>query len=170
MAFADSSDLSTRFDARTIKDLASDTGEPAGSVDNDIVTAALEDGAGRIRSAATVARIYSDDDLDALTGDSLSLIKRLNCELAMAYLMGRRPEKYGDEDGGFKQVKQDVDDFLDRLRKGERLFGVEANLNAGLPTIDGPSAVTYDRLNLIPDRTQNFYPHRGTRLPLGRGG
>ena len=170
MAFATASDLSARFDERTIKDLSSDDDTPAASVDNAIVTAALEDGAGRIRSAITVARIYSDDDLSDLTGDSLSLIKRLNCELAMAHLMGRRPEKYGNEDGGFKQVKQDVEDFLDRLRKGERLFGIEAAKDAGLPTIDGPSTVDYRRLNRIPDRTQNFYPSRGSRLPIGRGG
>ncbi len=38
-----------------------------------------------------------------------------------------------------------------------------------LPTVDGPTVSTYDRLRLIPDRTHNFYPNRGQRLPEGRG-
>jgi hypothetical protein len=39
---------------------------------------------------------------------------------------------------------------LDRLRKGERLFpSIDAAREAGKPSIDGPSALDYERLNLL---------------------
>lgn len=169
MSYASPADLTARFDENTIKDLASDTGEPVADITNDQkVLAALADASGRIDSALTVSRMYTPVDLAALTGNSLALLKRIVCSLAMAYLIERRPEKYGGE--GVSAAKKDAEEFIDRLRKGERLFDVEAAKDAGLPEIDGPTTTTYRELNLIPDRTRNFYPVRADRLPLGRTG
>jgi len=167
VAYATATDLAARYDENTIKDLASDTGEPVDDITTDPkVLAALDDASGRVESAITVARIYSAADLAGLTGNTLALLKRITCELAMVFLIQRRPEKYADE--ALERMKAGAEDFLDRLRKGERLFAVEAARDAGLPEIDGPSAITYNRLNMIPDRTRNFYPSRKSRLPLGR--
>ncbi len=171
MAYASASDLTARYDTRIIQDLASDTGTAvsSGALATDAkVAAALDDASGRIDSALTVARIYSTDDLDDLTGNSLALLKRITCELAMAFLISRRQEKLLD--GSVAEVEQKSEDYLDRLRKGERLFGeAESAKDAGLPSVDGPTAVQYNELNLLPDRTRNFYPSRASRLPLGRG-
>jgi len=91
MAYATPTDLSARFDEAIIKDLASDTGDPVDNITTDTkVLAALDDASGRIESACTVSRLYSPDDLAGLTGNTLALLKRITCELAMAYLMGRR--------------------------------------------------------------------------------
>jgi len=167
MAFDSAADLAARFDERIIADLASDTGEPVADITSDTkVTVALEDGAGRIVSALTVARMYDPDDLAALTGYSLALLKRINCELAMSYLIGRRQDNFGDE--SYQKIQESAEDYLERIRKGERLFDIEAAKDAGLPEVDGPSTVQYRKMNLIPDRTSNFYPERATRLPLGR--
>jgi len=171
MAFATPSDLVARFDERIVRDLASDSGDPIARqqvATNAVLLAALADAQGRIVSAVTVARHYSEEDLEALTGSSAALLTRLTCELAMAYLLRRRQEKYADEQ--YQRLREDAEDYLDRLRKGERLFGLDANLDAGLPTIDGPTATTYQRLNMLPDRVHNYYPHRVTRLPIGREG
>jgi phage gp36-like protein len=171
MAYASSSDLTARYDSRIIRDLASDTGTPVseGALATDTrVSAALDDASGRIDSALTVARIYSTDDLDALTGNSLALLKRITCELAMAFLISRRQEKMLD--GSTAEVEQKGEDYLDRLRKGERLFGeAEAAKDAGLPSVDGPTSVEYAELNLLPDRTKHFFPSRASRLPTTRG-
>jgi len=171
MAYASSSDLSARFDVRIISDLASDDGTQITEdalATNSKVVAALADASGRIDSALTVARIYSTADLAALTGNSLALLKRITCELAMAFLIGRRQEKFLDE--AIARVEQKSEEYLDRLRKGERLFGgSEEAKDAGLPSVDGPTAVDYSNLNLLPDRTHHYYPSRASRLPLGRG-
>ena len=171
MAYATSSDLTARFDRRIIADLATDEGvevSESSLSSNTAVDAALDDASGRIDAALTVARIYTTDDLDALTGNSLALLKRITCELAMTFLIGRRQEKLLDQ--SLAAVEEKAEAYLDRLRKGERLFGaVDAAKGAGLPTVDGPTAVKYDTLNLLPDRTRNFYPHRAGRLPIGKG-
>ncbi len=169
MAHASPADLTARFDENTIKDLASDTGEPVADITNDQkVLAALADASGRIDGALTVSRMYTAADLAGLTGNSLALLKRIVCSLAMAYLIERRPEKYGGE--GVSTAKREAEEYIDRIRKGERLFDVEVAKDAGLPEVDGPTAADYRDLNLIPDRTRNFYPVRAGRLPLGRLG
>ena len=156
-----------RYDELTIKDLVSDTGEPVADVtDDERVLAALEDASGRMDAAVLVSKIYTPTQLSALTGNSLALRKRICCQLAMAYLMGRRLERYGAE--SLKAANDAAEDYLERLRKGERLFAVDALIDAGLPEIDGPSTTQYRTLNLIPDRTKNFYPSRRSRLPTDR--
>jgi len=170
MAYATATDLTARFDWRIIADLVSDDGSQVseGSLaSDDKVDAALDDASGRIESALTVARIYSTTDLAALTGNSLAMLKRITCELAMTFLIGRRQEKFLDP--SLAAVEEKAEQYLDRLRKGERLFGGQDEAQgAGLPTIDGPTVTTYETLNLLPERTRNFYPHRSSRLPLGR--
>ncbi len=168
MAYAASTDLTARYDANMVADLASDDGTPVADLAADAkVQAALDDASGQIDAAVTVARVYSTTNLAALTGNSLALLKRITCDLAMYYLMARRPEKYGKN---LSEFYEKADAYLESLRKGNRVFAVEANLDAGLPTIDGPGASDYQRLNLLPDRTKNFYPARGSRLPIGRQG
>lgn len=163
-----SADLQKRFDERTLAELASDTDTPVQDLSGDPnVTQALEDAHGRFRAAVLVGGVYTSDHLDDLTGPTLSLAKRIVCELAMANLYARRMEKYGTD--WHKQVIESAETYLEQLRKGARLFETDAHIAAGKAKVDGPRVATYISLNLIPDRTRNFYPSRGSRLPLGRG-
>lgn len=168
-SYAAPSDLIVRFDVRTIQDLASDTGTEVDADDlptDTNVLAALSDASGRMDAAVLVGKLYTTTQLEALTGNSLALLKRICCELAMAFLIQRRPERYGAET--LKAARDASEEYLDRLRNGERLFDIEAAKDAGLPTIDGPTTVQYETMNLIPDRTKNFYPSRKSRLPTNR--
>ncbi len=167
MAHATPADLTDRFDARTIADLASDTGEPVENLNTDAkVLAALDDASGRFEAAVLVSNLYSTTDLSGLTGNSLALKKRIVCDLAMVNLLRRRPERFGAE--AIKAAEDSGEAYLEMLRKGQRLFDVDAAQDAGLPDIDGPTTIQYSTLNLIPDRTKNFYPFRATRLPTDR--
>ncbi len=168
MPYATADDLRARYDERILADLVSDTGQPVTTLATDAkITAALTDASGRVDAACTVANVYLADDLSGLAGNALSLLKLITCQLAMAALLSRRQERLGDE--GLQRVTQEAEDYLDRLRKGERLFGsIEAAKSAGLPTTDGPRTVDYDRMNLLPDRTRNFFPSRGSRLATNR--
>jgi phage gp36-like protein len=167
MSFSTIDEFYDRFDENVARDLASDTGEPA-MRDNPRLQTALDDAKGRILAACLVGRIYSTDDLDGLTGGSLELLKRIECEIAMSYLLGRRPEKYGSD--WFKLMDERSEGYLEELRRGQRLFSTDGAQEAGLPTIDGPTAVTFQRLNMVTARTRNFFPSYARRLPLGRGG
>jgi hypothetical protein len=161
------SDLVLRFDRNVIADLASDSGTPAADLSADpIVLAALSDAEGRVFSALTVADMYTPTDLAALTGTALDLFKRITCGLAMGNLMMRRQGQYQDY---YRAAVDDAEGFLERLRKGERVFGGDAeNRSAGLISIDGPSAVDVANMNLVTSRVKNFYPHAANRLPLNR--
>jgi hypothetical protein len=166
-AYASSVDLIAFYDENTVKDLLSDTGTYSGTLSSDSkLTMLLEAGAGRIESACGVSNLYTPTELAALTGNSLGLLKQINCQLCMVSLIRRRPEKFGDDAN--QVILQEAEEFLDRLRKGERLFDDSAKREAGLPTIDGPSAVTMQQLNLLTTRTHNYFPGVAQRLPLGR--
>lgn len=153
------------YDETIVADLVSDTGEQAEDLEENAKLSKLLSAAqGRLESACTVAAIYTPESLAAMTGTSLALLEEIICGLTMAALLRRRPGRYSEI---AEQVK-DYEDYLDRLRKGERIFGGAAeNRAASLPDVDGPTVATYQRMNLMIDRTR-FYPSRGSRLPLGR--
>ena len=154
-------------DENIIADLVSDTGDQETSLGtNTKLLAILSAAEGRVESACTVANIYTPAILAALTGSSLALLQEIISNLAMLTLLKRRPGKYSE----LKDQAESYELYLDQLRKGERVFGGSVdNREAGLPDIDGPTVTTYETLNLIPDRTQHFYPNRSSRLPIGRG-
>ena len=167
VAYASPSDMIDRYDGRTIEDLLSDSGEPIADIASDQKLAALlEAASGRVEAAVLVANHYTLDELTSLSGNSLALLKDIVCDLAMARLLRRRPEKMGGK--AVEAITKEAEEYLDRLRNGDRLFDIAAHKDAGLPTVTGPTAMDYARLNLIPDRTKHFYPSRARRLPLGR--
>lgn len=163
-AYATSTDMIARFDQRTLEELVVDDNireTDLGS--NSKMTAALNDATGAIDSALLVANMYSSADLDALTDESQDYLKRITCEIAMSYLVRRRPEKYGKAS---KEMKESVEEILERFRQGVRVFDIDEHKLAGTPTIDGPSAVRFRDLSLHRD-INRMYPRR--RLPAGRG-
>ncbi len=167
MPYATPDDLTAYFDARVIADLASDDDVPAQSVETDPnVAKALSAAASQINAAVMCGNLYTAADLAGLTGDDRESLLELNCQLAMAKLIRRRPEKFGAD--GYKEFVEEAEGRLEQLRKGERLFNIAAQAAAGTPVVDGPSTATMERLNLITARTRNFYPSFGRRLPLGR--
>lgn len=157
-AYATSADLIKRYDSRDIAMLASDTGSPSAGIATDPnVTEALLDASGEIDSALMVSKMYAATDLTSLTGNSAAKLKRLTCDLAMSFLFARRP-LFGFEK--YEAARKMSDGHLDRLRKGENIFDLQAIKDAGVPKVDGPTTVDYTDLNLVRDRTKNHYPRR----------
>lgn len=155
------------YDENVVADLVSDDGDQETSLaTNATLLKMLSAAEGRVESACTVAGIYTPDNLALLTGSSLSLLQEIVCAIAMANLLRRRPGKYSE----IAESVKEYEEYLDRLRKGERIFGGATEVReAGVVNVDGPTIATYEKLNLIPDRTQHFYPNRSSRLPIGRG-
>ena len=167
MAYATGSDLVKRVDSNEVKDLASDTGTPVSDVDADANISALLAGAsGRVDAACLNAATYTTAQLAALTGNSLELLKDIVSALAMRRLIGRRIGRYANENA--VKMIEESQVFLTQMRKGERLFDVDVVIAATKPTVDGLTVSDYNTQNLIPDRTRNYYPQRGSRLPIGR--
>jgi len=170
-ALVATTDLTAYYDARVIADLASDSDIPVADEDfstNTVITAAIEAASGKLESACLVGERYTEAKLLALTGNALAYMKRLVCTLAMAYLCARRQGKHREEyEAQLKEAQEDID----RLRNGEAIFGSDADsVAAGNPEVDGPDVVDYQQYNRIPERVKRFYPPRGQRLEIGRGG
>lgn len=160
MAYATPADMKLRFDARVIGDLVDDTGQQvdSDSLDSDAVLAVmLDDASGDIDSALSVGQQYTPTDLAALTGNSLSHLVRITCEIALAYVFRRRGFFPSDE---HKAMMELAESHLDRIRQGINVFNVPNRDDASLIDTAGPSLLTWDNMNLIRDRTKNYFPHR----------
>ena len=156
-----------RFDKRLIRDLCSDDGQPIDEDDldtNEILTKAITGASGEVESAVMVGEFYSPDQLAALTGNSQELLIDLTCELTFLRLIRRRGEKYSED---YKDMRKSVMDWLERLRKGQNVFNVAANIQSGTVAVTGPTTIAIEQLNLMRDRVGTaYYPRR--RMPYGR--
>lgn len=131
-AYATTAQLSSRYDQRTLGDLASDTGTrvPANQLStSQPILDALQDAAGMIEAACSVGNRYTPADLLTLTGNGAAFLTRLNCDLAIGLLFQRRPDK-GDPP---KQVET-AWRLLDALEAGHMVFGLLEAAEAGQPT------------------------------------
>lgn len=160
-----------RWDESLLRDLCADTGNGVIDLSTDAkMTAALNSTAGMIEAAAFNSANYTTEEFAALqteNGHGWALLVDLNCCLAMGRLLRRRPGRVSDETT--KGIIEEAEAYLDKLRNGTRIFPIAAHEQKGAPTIDGPTALDYERMNLITSRTRNFYPSTASRLPIGRG-
>lgn len=166
MAYASPADLLARFDRNIIADLAGDDATPADPLTSARVARALEGASGEINAAARMGGRYSADELAQLTGDDLQFLKDVTCQLALLRLVGTRIQTIGEL--AHKTLRETADRILDDLRAGRLVFGTPAAERSQTPSVDGPTVLDYERLNLLPERTRNYYPSRGSRLPIGR--
>jgi len=165
--YATSAQLLERYDARDLGDLVSDTDDQASPIDlvtHPMVTTALEDASGSIEGALLVGNRYEPSDLESLTGNSANFLERITCDIAMAFLLARRPGFDPDR----MSAQQDLaESHLERLRNGQNVLNIVGNRNAGNPTVDGPTLIRFQtHLNLMRDRVRHYYP--GRRLPGNR--
>ncbi len=167
MSYATPAQFLQRYDARVVGDIVSDNADQVGAaelLDNANLQAALDDASGDIESALLFGERYTPDDLAALTGNSQSLLVRMTCDIAMAFLLRRRPTKNAEADAAQLEL---AEKHLERLRKGDRVFYRGDDVDpAGVVDTTGPTTVQLTSLNLIRDRTQNYYPAR--QLPFNR--
>jgi phage gp36-like protein len=169
-AYADAADLLLRYDRRTVGELLSDTGEPltpAQIASDTKLAAILEDASGQVEAAMLCGKRYEPSDLAALTGNSLALLKKIVCVIAIADLFERRPEIHLET---AKLYYEKAKGYLEDLRTGRNIFNLsdESAANASLPDTDGPTALEYETLNLLPEQMIRYFPNRALRIPTDR--
>lgn len=159
-SYAAVSDLIKRYDVRDIADLASDTGDAVDTASlaaDANILAALADASGDIDSALLAGNRYTTDDLEGLTGNSLAKLVRLTCDIAMAFLLGRRPAHDPER---LKAFEERARLLLERLRKGENVFDLDPQKDAGTPDISFQTPSTVQANDLVRDRVRHYYPAR----------
>mgnify|MGYP000599987038 CR=1 FL=1 len=162
MAYAAATDLTARYDWRSIADLVLDNGTAAvnqAAVESSaIVATALDDASGEVETSLKRGGRYSTANLAAVSGNSLALLKRITCKIAFWYLWERRPS--WAENDQYDQAKGDARRFIEQLRSGELVFDLDDQKDAGNIETSGPTRLNLDSMNLMRDRYSDFYPPR----------
>jgi phage gp36-like protein len=135
MSYAQPADMIARYDVRRLGDLVRDDTTRATPTEltapDPVLQTALDDAAGEIDASVLAGKKYFPSDLAGLTGTDKALLLRLNCDLAYGFLVMRRGYSAADaasQAPGFARALA----LLDLLRDGAKVFGVEANREAGL--------------------------------------
>ena len=153
MAYASSTDFANRYDSRLIQQLSVD--DNSTSSGGTVISALLDDAQAEILTATLKGSIYTAGQLTALVATGDTALVRLNCDLALKLLVGRRV-------GGIPPALTDLikraEDMLDALRSGKRVLNIAINRQA-----DGPAIVVSTGLEQsnAGDITQNeFWSNR----------
>lgn len=160
MAYASGDDFVLRYDARTIADQLSDDNTVVANADvptHAVVTQLLEDASGKIDGALLASERYSTVDLQNLDGNALSFLQRLCCDVAFAMLFRRRGDCDPDKAQAYAKL---AERDLEALRKGQIIFALTSQEQAGLP--DSPQFLQTDAQTswLLRDRVKNYFPAR----------
>lgn len=129
-------------DERAVRQLLSDTDAPyAGDLTESTVLASiLRRSSGEVESAACAGQRYLIDDtrndLADLTGNSAEFLAGLVADLAFFRLWSRRP----NNDLKLPASCEQAQEFLERLRLGERVFGNLEDQEAAAISADQESA------------------------------
>lgn len=164
-AFLSNAEFLIRYDARVTGQLVSDTGTAVspGDLPTDTnLQTALEDASGEILTACLKGGRYSEDDLAGLSGNSLSYLQRLTCDLALYNLVVRRGRKLED----YPQTEKALE-MLDQIQKGEKVFAVPAVIEAGVaqsPTLTIPDIANE---HFLRDQCKMFPVRRWTKEQTG---
>jgi phage gp36-like protein len=165
-AYATGNDLIARYDVRLVGDLTTDDGE---ELDNAVVPThpnvltALEDASGEIDVALTVGGAYTPAQLEALTGNTKKHLIRIACAIAMACLAERRlSDRLRDLAESLRKI---ANGHLTAIRRGENVFGITENIEAGTIDTATISALEVEALNGLTARMPRYFPSADTRLP-----
>ena len=155
-----------RYDVRIVGDLLSDTGtrlDQAAVIASTTLRTFLYDASGMVESACLVGEKYDPDDLNALLGASLQFLKRIVADLTFGLLRMRRGHKEDTPMPGYDMALQ----WLERLRLGERIFGLQENMDAGKPDNVQVTEAVLARLNLSTYQAHRYFGIRANRnLPF----
>lgn len=131
-AYATPADFLARTDAGLLGDFVRDDGAQDSATqllaDTNLATA-LVDASGLVEAYCEAGGRYTVDDLQALTGNGLGLLKRIVCGLAIQFLRNRRgaiePGQYPQYDFALR--------MLELLSEGAAIFPFAETAAAGLP-------------------------------------
>lgn len=155
-------------DERTVRQLLSDDDSPiTGALSlNAKYIALMKAASGQVESSACTGQRYKitseQNDLASLTGNSAEYLAQMVANLAFWNLWSRRPNRPVSERP--TAMAQQALDFLEQLRLGERVFGVQENHEAAaLDAVVETSAEVQAR-NGVVVTSKRFFGTRNRQL------
>ncbi len=158
-AYANSTDLINRYDARDICQWVSDTAAPVsqGSLPtNAVLTALFQDASGQVEAALLAVDRYSVTDLQNLItagGNSANFLKRIVCDLVVGMLIERRPFLDRDLPPAYLRALE----WLEELRNGKRIFAFQEVADAGNAKITIDSVYDIQSRNLASQQASRYF-------------
>lgn len=143
-AFATPADLAKRYDARTIGDILSDSGQHVSGQelhDNAYLKTILLQATGKMKAHLLRAERYTSEELDGIVaagGDAAEYLIGICCDLAFWMVWQRRP--YTDDQQRL-QGQQIIKDTLNELRLGDIVFDNARQQDAGTPKTDTTAVI-----------------------------
>lgn len=168
MALSTAVDLVEFFDIRDVKELANDIGDDVSDKmvlesDNPVgskVANALATASGYIQAALRQSNQYQVSDIALLTGDALAYYKQMECLVAMSVLFRRKPYVNQDIATG---IHEQAEGFLEKLRKGINVLGIDVNINAGVASavhMPEPQVFSLQSKTIATKLTGKTFPYR----------
>lgn len=167
-AYATGANLVERYDIDQVGDLATDDRDELDRAlvpTNANVLAALLDASGEIDTALLAGGRYTPAELAALTGNTVNHLIRITCDIAFANLIQRRPDRLNKELAD--AYRKTASGWLEKLRRGENVFGIQTVIDSGQLDIVTVQAVEIENLNLLPGRMAPYFPGTAQRTPRG---
>lgn len=167
--YATPADLREAHDFRQLGDLVNDDGTrltTAAEFDAlSKVNRTLMIASGMVESHCLRGNRYTVQDLQGLQGASKMLLVDLVVELAWWKLYGRRvPGKPMPPEALY------AFSTLESLEKGEKIFGLQEQANAGNPSNGFMTSEDWSKLNLATDQARRFFGRRSKYGVNGAGG
>tara|TARA_R100000152_G_C6760227_1_gene184254 strand:- start:157 stop:648 length:492 start_codon:yes stop_codon:yes gene_type:complete len=151
-------ELAESFDSRMIKQLSSYTGSPQSSVDNSVVTNAIEKASSEVESYALRGGLYTTTHLSSLQSDDDWSLKTLVSTLTMKHLFRG---KTGQIPPDMIAMVAEATATLEELREGKRVFNLDVAHSAGKAKAFVVSASVRGNLNMPSD--SKYFPTRITQ-------
>ncbi len=150
------------YDARQWGDLTLDnnTRESSTNVLTDLYIAQwLLSASGQVEAACLVGGKYTPTDLNSLTGASQAFLWKLVADLAFYFGTQRRKPSAPTTEAYVAAMEN-----LERLRLGERIFGLQEQANAGLPNTTTRTAAALQASGLASQQAAGYFGTRGSTL------
>ena len=151
-------ELAESFDSRMIKQLSSYTGSPQSSVDNSVVTNAIEKASAEVESYALRGGLYTTTHLSSLQSSDDWSLKTLVSTLTMKHLFRG---KTGQIPPDMIAMVAEATATLEELREGKRVFNLDVAHSAGKAKAFVVSASVRGNLNMPSDSP--YFPTRITQ-------
>ena len=151
-------ELAESFDSRMIKQLSSYTGSPQSSVDNSVVTNAIEKASAEVESYALRGGLYTTTHLSSLQSSDDWSLKTLVSTLTMKHLFRG---KTGQIPPDMIAMVAEATATLEELREGKRVFNLDVAHSAGKAKAFVVSASVRGNLNMPSD--SKYFPTRITQ-------
>ena len=154
MSYATPANLLSRYDYRTVGELiVDDNTQPtyAEVLASSVVADFLESASGEVEKEVMVGNRYTTDELNSLTDNSKAFLANLVCDIAFYRISQRRP--VGDKEFPLYEEAKEV---LEMIRRGNAVFNIEANKEAGNVEYAPYNVQVIASQNLISQNTQYF--------------